>query len=247
MHKHIRLHYTQMASYTHTHRLQADVLLHTHTAAYRQISRCIHTQTHICVQTDGQLYKCSSWLQADGQLHTSNWQQREGQLHIYSWLQVNDCTTCTMYSCLQTAVYIKMVSCTQTADNIQMASCSQTTDNRQMASCSQTADNRQMASCTQTADYTGRNSRRQKHIFCISKNLLSLGEDKSIRQIVSRPIFWDIVLYFFCVVDRHRFDAYPDPTFHFITDPDPDTDITEPTLILLMSKNHNFFLLLLWS
>jgi hypothetical protein len=109
------------ATHTHTHRLQAYVQLHTHTAAYGLISSCIHTQTHICVQTDGQLYKCSSRGQADGQLHTSNCQQREGQLHICSWLQVNDCTTCTMYSCLQTAVYIKMVSCTQTADNIQMA------------------------------------------------------------------------------------------------------------------------------
>ncbi len=42
-------------------------------------------------------------------------------------------------------------------------------------------------------------------------------------------------------VDRHSFDAYPDPTFHFGADPDPN-----PTHVLHMLenlKNSGLFLL----
>ncbi len=39
-------------------------------------------------------------------------------------------------------------------------------------------------------------------------------------------------------VDRHRFHADPDPTFHFDADPDPD-----PPQVLHMLENQIYFLL----
>jgi hypothetical protein len=47
------------------------------------------------------------------------------------------------------------------------------------------------------------------------------------------------------VVDRHRFDADPDPNFHF--DADPEIRIWILTLVLQMLENLNFFLTLVNS
>jgi hypothetical protein len=44
-----------------------------------------------------------------------------------------------------------------------------------------------------------------------------------------------------CVVDRHRFDADPDPdsTFHFVADPDPDSN---PNQSFTRVRKFDFFL-----
>ncbi len=107
-----------------------------------------------------------------------------------------------MASCTLTAAYIKMVSCTQTADSIQMASCSHA------------ADNRQMDGCTQTADYNGRNSRRQKaHFVNLEESFDEIS--RSVKLYLGRSSEKYSVVFFW-VVDRHRFDAYLDLTFHFV-------------------------------
>ncbi len=56
-----------------------------------------------------------------------------------------------------------------------------------------------------------------------------------IGQFCRRQAFSDIV------VDCHRFDADPDPNFHF--DADPEIRIWILTLVLQMLENLNFFLL----
>jgi hypothetical protein len=46
------------------------------------------------------------------------------------------------------------------------------------------------------------------------------------------------------VADRHRFDAHPDPTFHFYVDPHPHAGKSDFFLLLKFVHNSDIFTLI---